>query len=255
MKFEVENVSAASLRIVSRDRKCQDKNKSGCNFDKEVLGVTEMIPLNSPENGYIEDTYKMDSYFQFDKNDRVRSTHALNLNAKIKIDQFGYVVRCNKAAMCAWPYTKKFRNHSVGWRMLDGKINPTNGAPKILKQVCVVNLKDGVELNLAVSCESENGGSVRLVPMSSLKQPKMEPYVGLFETRTSRKNGKINKGYDASKCYVRTEKKISDTCMEIHLVWDGKQYSRLRSDFRWFSCRCVRKTGCRAFDGYKDRFV
>ena len=121
--------------------------------------------------------------------------------------------------------------YNLGWVNLGGKQAPTNGVPKILKKVCVVNLKDGVELNLAVSCVKDDA-SVRLVPMSCVttlsdkKETTSEQYVGLFETRTSRENNK-SKGYDGNKCYVKTATKISDTCMEIHLVWSGNQFSRL----------------------------
>ena len=235
VKFQVKDVSKANVRIVARDRKCHDKNKTGCKFDKEVLGVTELI---STREGSELMEYPLESYYHFDASDKIVKSDGLRLLVDLKIDQRGYLVRHNKESLFAWPYTRRFRDHDIGWSNLvhiggTGSCkSPTNGVPKILKQICLVKLNDkNVELNLAVSCLKDNGGVVRFIPMSSSssssssrKSSDVAQYVGLFETETSRMNEKAS--YDSKMCFVKTNRKVSETCLEIDLVWNAKKFTR-----------------------------
>jgi len=179
--FEALAINEAFLRVVIRDRFCGEPKKQRCRFNKEMVGVTELLSMGvNPEDdsilsnsrdysreqvgGKLQVTIsnaKLAPYFAFNEEDAVDDEFekiTMGLTMQLEISQQGWKLRqkLSNNHRFARPTTSAFRKASWQAPSSDDKA-PDGEQLGMLKPLCtVLFVPDNVRLVLAV-CVTRSG--------------------------------------------------------------------------------------------------
>eukprot|EP00940_MAST-03C_sp_MAST-3C-sp2_P001836 g1836.t1 len=220
--FQVRDVKDAYVRVVARDRQCEDRYKSFCEFDKEMIGVTERIHLKSGGGDLVR---PLAPYFVFDDNDKITDASlGTKLHMHVEISQSGFVVQSlakNGAYVSKHciPTTPAFCAPS--WTLMGD--DSAKGAslsmtmPQELMKLCDVHVV-GVDhpLTLAACVRTGEVAGIQLEPLKSKSGDDSESNcVCLF---CERDGGGEGVALDSSVASVKTHK-MSATEADITILW------------------------------------
>eukprot|EP00939_MAST-03C_sp_MAST-3C-sp1_P002975 g2975.t1 len=215
VRFEVKDVREGYVRVVARDRSCNDRFKSFCGFDKEMIGVTERIPLNKSEGEVVT---SLEPYFMFDKDDNIMPTMGTKLHVRLDVKQAGFSLESRRGDGYEREYVLPISTSFAGSKW--SKTSSTRmksapyGAPQLLKELCPVELETrrvGFKMMLVACVKRSEDGLV----LQAISDSNKGNCVQLFPLVDDEKSGD---GFDSSTCFARTVE-MGETTAKVLLCW------------------------------------